>query len=539
MVAENISGYKSLDGKVIWGIKDLPDNKPSEYFVYSIDDREVANNNVLSPPYLVKSKIHGKSICYYSEKSFPDEYRYCPECGESLFCSKDEELTSVVWLPPYGSFDGLKLWSFKKKVKIDTQGAVFSLPSETGIYAFCNAQFGCENRVLIAIQKNTGRLFGYDKYKDVWFLIDGTIGKIIHFPYWSWSVAVINNENILCVPCDDSVYIVRIDWLSNNALITRLNKRPVGGAVGYNGYFFVPVLSNRGLDIEVYDSVSESWFQAKWNGIFELKDKIMVLSHHSEKKMNGYTRIPVIDKWNECVYWSCYGGYIKLTLEKDKSSAICEYVPWETDKHPASALLQNGPPYLSNGGREILWQLCQDYDTESHRDNTIYKLFRLGSRPDGIEEEDWKTLKCGQILSTGRACFSTTDNFWNQIGIKDANTNVQRDIRVPLLEFIHSKTVLLIKIISRQDSGEFEDFTDIFGRNESTGQFCFVIEGSGIPEQPLIVDDHPGNESHSGASIFSYEMSRIPEIIAFISNNALNIYLPEMKKVYTWKIYYE
>lgn len=523
--------WPSDDGSVEW-VQDDNIVGPIGFTIHKVNGHQRQPNELLPLDFLFETKRHPDAECIYSKSLFPKDFKYCPDCGKSLLESiavQDEDS----WLPPYGTGDGLKLYRKQARLNTEQVGEEFELPHYAGLYAFCSAKLGCRKRVLVAIQRNNGALWVFNTEREKWSQLEGDVGKSDSIPFWSWSVSVDTNESGLCIPSDDAPVWARIDWMTNTISVVKGEGRSCGGAAVLGDYVMVPVLQSGGsLVLAILKEGGLTWSYAK-----SLSDDINAEKYlGNDFGKESFTGVPVKVDGMSMVYWPCRGGYMQASIS---TSGAVEWLfcPWETDEYPAIALVELGPPHQEGGSCTALWQLCRDYDP-IRRDATVYKVFKLGGQTDGYEGIDWESIDQGQILSTGKSCFSTTLDFWKKRGGKDLNAFEQDDLRMPLLESEHTGLVLLCKVASWRGRDPLETFTDIFKKKHTKTNISFVLSGSGIAERFLKAEQVRGRNDND-ASVFHYEVSRVPEISAFIYDDSLHIYLPEIRKCYRWSLLME
>ncbi len=520
--------WPSIDGSVEW-VQNEKSEGPSGFAIHKVNGRQCKSGGLLPLDFLLETKQHPDTECSYRQSRFPKDFSYCPHCGMSLI--EDNAVHDKGnWLPPYGSGDGLKL--YRKQVLINTEqfGQEFKLPHHAGMYAFCTAKLGCRKKILVAIQRNNGVLWFYNTEHDKWTKLQGTVGKSDAIPSWSWSVSTDTSESGLCIPNDEAPVWVRIDWLTNTVSVIKGEGRSLGGAAVLGDIMLVPVLQSGGSLVLAAFKEGEG----SWSYVTALYDDIDIKAYlENESGKEAFTGIPVKVDGESIVYWPCRGGYIQASISVS-GGVEWSFSPWETDEYPAIALVELGPPHQEGGSSTALWELCKDYDPK-RRDTTVYKVFKLGGQADGYEGEDWESIDQGQMLSTGKACFSTTWDFWKKRGETDLNASEHKDLRIPLLEFEHNGLVLLCNVASWRGRDSLDTFTDFFKKKNTKTHIRFVLDGSGKAECSLKAEGVSGRNEMND-SLFLYDVSKVPEISVFIYESSLHIYLPEIRKSYRWNL---
>ena len=116
--------------------------------------------------------------------------------------------------------------------------------------------------------------------------------------------------------------------------------------------------------------------------------------------------------------------------------------------------------------------------------------------------------------------------------------NEQSELRYPLLQFGESGMVLLAKVKSWEGREAMGDFTNLFyNRNLNVITTArLVLEGAGVPEQPLFAEEGYGVVTRSNESFFRVNLARLPELRAFIYNRSLYVHFPENNNCYSWPI---
>jgi len=532
MVQEEFSGavWSFEDGSLEWEQHEHEDGATG-FFLKKINSQSLDSAQLLPYDFLVSTKSHVASDCPYCDSVFPSEFSYCPHCGTNLIDSSSIE--ADMWLPPYGTGNGLKLYKGKVTVATEMAGKNFDLPPFPGLYAFCSVMLGCRKRPLLAVNRSNGSFWVFNTAHEKWLQLQGNIGKSDSIPVWSWAVATNKTESGICIPCDSAPVWVRIDWLTNRISLIKAEAQSCGGIIELDGHLLAPVLRPDGsLALAVMTEGETTWSYAN-----SLSDDIDVARYlGNELGKEAYAGIPVKVDGVSIVYWPCRGGCIQASIS---SSGVVEwsFSPWETDQYPAIALVDLGSPHQEGGSSTALWQLCRDYDP-GRRDTTVYKVFRLGGNPDGYEGIDWKPVEQGQILSTGKACFSTTLNFWKNREETDRNATEHEDLRIPLLEFVNAGQVLLCKVDSWREREILDTFTDIFKKKNARTNIGFFLDGSGRATCPLRAEQVSGGSDENGSKFF-YEVSRVPQISVFMYERELYIYLPEIRQCFRWSLLME
>ena len=479
---------------------------------------------------LIGAKSHPLNGVPCEKSVFPVEFNNCPYCGSELI--ELEENIAPLWIPPYGSGNGLKLFSIKKSQKNKTgsgcsTASKFVLPSRDGHFAFCSVKLGATKRLLVTIKRDIGQIWVYRTDDNKWTMLSGNFGGD-SLPVWSWSLAVDSLESGLCIPTDQGPVWVTANWATGSVQVDQASGKSVGGAVCLGKYIMAPILRGDKFTIAIRKEGEKNWSECS-----SLSEPLMVLPQlRRNSSQDACLGIPVVDENRNIVYWPGRGGYIRVLVSDSAGSLSWEFKKYETDTHPATALIELGPPYRRTGSRSGFWQLCEDHD-ESVRDGIVNKIIKL----DGDEQIDSELVECGQFLTTGRASFSWGDDYWDDIHKRNPRIGEQPELRFPLLQFGEKGLALIAKVRPWEGRDELGVFSDLFfNRDVKTSTFVrFVVEGSGVPEKALLAEGVDGVDG-AGGSLFRIKVAEIPELSVFINGDHLHIYLPETNDCYSWPL---
>lgn len=465
-------------------------------------------------------------IC--SQGTFPAEFSRCPYCGGDL--SAPEDRASSSWIPPYGSGSGLKILPGVLKLASmgKSKGQPLAIPSMNGRFSFCSAFLGAKQRLLIALQRDIGKISVFQSdATGKWCGLDGKVGED-GLPEWSWSLGTDASETGLAIPCKDGPAWIVVDWAMGKLQIDRGEGRSVGGVARLGKFLLAPVLRGDSFFMLCRKDGDAQWSECKTT----FDTAVVATQLRYQEDQLAYFGIPVVDESRMVAYWPCRGGYVKVAEANTASDHAWEFRHWETDEHPAMALIELGPPYRKTGSRSGFWQLCEDKDS-SRRDGVVNKIIKF----DGDERADSEVLEYGQFLSTGRASFSWLYDFWNDVHQFNANAGEQSELRYPLLQFGQKGLVLLAKIRpwqGREDMGLFSEV--FFNRLEKASVFVrFVVEGAGIPESALYAEGVDGGQGPVG-SLFRVSLVHMAELSVFIYDACIYIYFPEDNRCFGWPL---
>ena|GEM_PF-5435612 len=474
---------------------------------------------------LLGAKTHPKSGRICEKGLFPPHFNNCPYCGLQLDSQTQD---SGLWIPPYGTGNGLKISAVKPPLvsgngDIHKRGIRVPLPSRDGRFAFCSVKLGAKSRLLIAIQRDTGQLWVFRPEENArWRLLSGNTGGD-SLPTWSWSLSVDSFESGMCMPSDQGPAWVIVDWHANNIKVDRALGRSIGGSTRLREYLMAPV-SRENVFAMVYRRESDM----TWSDCPSNNDPKEALQSLRSNGVDDFLGVPVIDENRQIAYWPGRCGYIRVS-GADSGNLNWEFRPWETDEYPAVALIELGPPYRKTGSRSGFWQLCEDRD-HSVRDGIINKIIKL----DGDERIDSEKVDCGQFITTGRSSFSWSEDYWDDLHKRIPGACDQTELRFPLIQFGDKGPVLLVKARSWEGRDELGIFSDVFYNQKlkTDTHVRLVVEGSGLPERPLYVE---GVEGEKGSE-FRLKVSQIPEVSSFIYGESLYVYLPENNDCFCWPI---
>lgn len=508
------------------------DDNDKTYRIKNIFGQNCESDPIVPLSILLGTKNHPSSGEQCGSSVFPSQFMHCPYCGSKLL--GPDEVGADLWLPPYGTGNGLKLLSMKpalnKKPRASAEkGTQFRLPSRDGYFSFCSIRLGAQHRLLTAVQRNNGQLWVYRPTETKkWEALKGAVGGD-SLPSWSWSMTADLSESGLCLPTDQGPVWITVNWASSSIKVDRAEGRSVGGAVRIGKYLLAPVLREDSFVIVCREDGDNNWSECS-----ATSDPLIILKQlQRNSAQDACFGIPVVDESRQIVYWSCRGGYVRV-FGLDSPSGLCwEYRPWETDEYPATALIELGPPYRKTGSRPGFWQLCEDRDY-SVRDGIINKIIKM----DGDEQIDSEDVECGQFVTTGRACFSWSDDHWEDIHRRNPRMSEQTELRFPLIQFGEKGLALIAKVIPWDGRDELGVFSDLFfNKSLKTTTFVrFVIEGSGVPEKALFVEGIDGVHNGTNGSLFRIGLAHLPEISTFIYGDSIYIYLPEKNDCYCWPL---
>lgn len=459
---------------------------------------------------------------------FPTEFSCCPYCGVAL--SAIEDRPSSPWIPPYGDGLGLKILpsELKSTSMVESKGRPLAIPSMNGHFSFCVAFLGAKQRLLIALQRDIGKISIYQSGANgKWRDLAGKAGTD-GLPEWSWSLATDTTETGFAIPGTDGPAWITVDWATGKLHIDRGDGRSIGGVARLGKFLLAPVLRGSSFFMLCRREGDARWSECKTSS----STAVVAPQLCRQEGQVACFGIPVVDEARMVAYWPSRGGYVKVTEASAASEHAWEFRPWETDEYPATALIELGPPYRKTGSRSGFWQLCEDHDP-SRRDSVVNKIIKF----DGDERVDSEALEYGQFVSTGRASFTWLYDFWNDVHQFNANAGEQSDLRYPLLQFSEKGLVLVAKVRpwqGREDMGLFSEV--FFSRLEKASVYVrFVIEGAGLPERALYAEGVDGGQGPSG-SLFRLSLAQLAEVSIFIYAGYIYIYLPEDNKCFGWPL---
>ena len=509
----------------------VQDIEKKRFYILNRETKEI-NHNQLRLDFIEGAKRHPPSKLECSG-FFPPEFTHCPYCGSNLL--EPGYNNSELWIPPYGEGNGLKLYSkklgFKKTGPIDKKAVSFPLPSRDGRFAFCSVKLEAKQRLLIAIQRDTGQLWVFQPDEEKkWEMLTGTTGGDT-LPIWSWSLAVDSEESGLCTPTDQGPVWLTVNWSTSAITVDRAGGRSVGGAIRLGKNLFAPVLKDNSFGIVTRKEGDKAWSECPPASNSNPSEVLHQLCRNNNQ--DKFLGIPVIDEIKQVAYWPCRGGYVRVSGVDSSDGLVWSFRPWETDEYPATALIELGPPYRTIGSHSGFWQLCEDR-SHSERDGIVDKIIKL----DGDEYKDSEIVDDGQFLTTGKASFFWGDDYWDDIHRRTQGMSEQKELRFPMLQFGEKGLVLIAKVSPWDGRDEFGVFSEVFfNHNLKTTAFVrFVLEGSGISEKALYTEEVAGGHGEVNGSLFRVMLSHLPEIMAFIYADALYIYFPERNDCYCWPL---
>lgn len=518
--------------KLLWEFKESSweqDDNSKTFHIRSIFGQKRDSDPAAPLGMLIGAKSHpaGEDSC--AKGMFPPDFTNCPYCGCSL--SKPQDDSAGLWIPPYGSGNGLKVYPGKlphpkKPGAREEKGSKFLLPSRDGRFAFCSVKLAAQQRLLVAVNRDPGQLWVYRPDEQAWGMLSGNAGGD-SLPAWSWSLAADPSESGLCLPTDQGPVWLTVDWASGGIRTDRAEGQSVGGAAGVGKYVLAPVSRGNGFAVVCRREGENAWSECS-----AASDPMGVLTHlRWNASQDACLGIPVVDESRQIVYWPGRGGYVRVACGDGAGGLSWEFRPYETDEHPARALVELGPPYRRSGSRPGFWQLCEDRD-HAVRDGIVNKIIKL----DGDERVDSEIVECGQFLTTGRASFSWSDDYWDDIHKRNPRMSEQVELRFPLLQFGEKGLALIAKASPWEGRDELGVFSDLFFNRavKATTFVRLVVEGAGIPEKALHAEGVDGVHGGTGGSLFRVKVAEVPEISAFVHGDSLHVYFPETNDCFRW-----
>ena len=507
-------------------------------------------NLALSSVQLLGAKKHppGTQPCARGGACFPEDFNSCPYCGEKLVAAPPD--VSPLWIPPYGAGNGLKI--FPKGLApgslVKDLGVSFPMPPLGERFSFITSRMGAEQRVLLALERTSGRFFVYNSDTFGWRELGGRLAPD-NLPAWAWSVAVDHAESGVCIPDGTGPVWVTINWAKNRVDLDRAQGESVGGAVRMGNHVLVPVLRDGLFAMLARKDGAGQWFDC-----FALGDPKRVLKqlhrepnqdrrnedqarHRTDQErrnpdQEAYLGIPVVDETRSVVFWPARGGYVKVAGFDSQEGPSWIFKTWETGENPSTALIELGPP-LRMPKKSGFWQLCEDKDNS--RDGIVYKVIKF----DGDEVTDSEEISCGQFLTTGRASFSWTEDRWVDIRQRNSLADDQEGLRFPVLQFgDQDKGLVLVAKASWDDTDAAladELFSSLFFNRalRTMARVRFVIEGAETPEKALSIEGKDEFPDGNG-SVFRVSLANLPELTAFTYSDSLFLYFPEKNECFRW-----
>lgn len=520
---------------MFWKFKDsswIQDVGSCSFKIHSIFGQEVISDPVAPLQLLIGAKTHPLTGSPCEKGLYPSDFTTCPYCGSKLLEPKNSDAS--LWVPPYGAGNGLKIYHLKStssntELPVVGKARRFPLPSIEGRFGFCTVKLDAQQRLLIALQRDNGKLWVFRPVEEKWQALNGCYCVGDNLPVWSWSLAINSSEDGLCIPTDQGPVFLTIDWPTGTIRTEGTEGKSIGGAIRLGNYLLAPVLRDDYFSIVYRKEGSSDWYECASNS--ESQEVLAQLRRNSDQL--SFTGVPVLDENRRIAYWPCRGGYVRVYGAESSGGLTWEFRPWGTDTDTATALIELGPPYRTTGSRSGFWQLCEDHD-DTVRDGIVNKIIKI----DGDDQVDSQIVDCGQFLTTGQACFSWGDDYWENIDDRNPRIGEQRELRFPLLQFGEKGLVLIAKVLPWEGRDELGVFSDLFcNRFQKTTAFVrFVIEGSGVPENALYAEGVDGVQGIAKGSLFRVSLAQLLEISAFIYGDSLCVYFPENNYCYCWPL---
>ena len=519
---------------MLWTFKESSweqDNNSKTFSIHSMFGQKCDSDPVVPLDMLIGAKSHPVSGVPCEKSLFPPDFSNCPYCGCDLL--KPNENSTELWIPPYGSGNGLKVFPIKstqhKKTGSRKEAACkFALPHRDGRFAFCSIKLGAQQRLLVAVKRDIGQVWVYRPKEKKWVMLSGNVGGD-SLPAWSWSLSSAPSESGLCIPTDQGPVWVTVNWATSRIQIDQAAGKSVGGAICLGKYVLAPVLRGDSFSVVCRKDGDNTWSECS-----PASDPLVVLPQlRRDLSQDACMGVPVIDENRHIAYWPCRGGYIRVFGGDSSNGLSWEFRPYETDEHPAVALIELGPPYRRSGSRPGFWQLCEDRDI-TVRDGIVNKIIKL----DGDERIDSEVVECGEFVTTGRASFSWGDDYWDDIHKRNPRMSEQIELRFPMLQIGEKGLALIAKVTPWEDRDELGVFSDIFFNHalKTTTFVRFVVEGSGVPEKALYAEGVDGVHGGVGGSLFRIGLAQFPEISTFVYGDSFYIYFPETNYCFCWPL---
>lgn len=522
----------------IWKFKDAAweqDENDSVFRLIEVNGEPVVSSkdNFVSPQQLLGAKVHptlgASNLCAKYASFFPSDFKCCPFCGVPL--TVVEPLNSLAWVPPYGAGNGLRIYprQLQSEAAVNPAGEVFPVPPIGERFTFFSTKLGAQDRLLFGLERSSGRLWVLNTINQSWKGLDGRI-PVDGIPAWSWSIAFDSAESGILIPVDGGVVWLTVNWATGALCIDAVDGTPIGGAARLGKRLVIPVMKD---GVIAFMCREEGYPQ--WSECLAKADNALVLASLTRHpKDPAYLGVPIVDDNRMVIFWPARGGYIKVSGFDGNSGLCWEFRQWEYDEFPATALIELGPP-LRLPKQTGFWQLCEDIE-QSVRGGVVYKIIKY----DGDPVVDAEVVACGQFLTTGRASFSWTDDYWNDVHQRNPRADIQEELRLPLLQFGEKGLTLITKILpwdGRDDPTADDRFSaNFFNRSVKTSVYVrFIIEGAELPEKALEIEGHPCFAGYSG-STFGVTLSNALEITSFIHGQHLFIYIPERNECFRWSL---
>ncbi|MCX8518988.1 MAG: hypothetical protein ORN21_02480 [Methylophilaceae bacterium] len=477
------------------------------------------------------TKTHPKNSSVCSERIFPVDFDFCPDCGEKLVSLKP---APAQWIPPYGCGNGLKIIPYAVKSEcFSNKGERFALPPEKGHFSFVSAYFGTKTRLLVAIERNIGQVWVYRPALQKWGKLEGDIGEC-SMPTWAWSLALNSAESACAMPTDKGPVWFEVDWHNNSLKIESVNdqSKSIGSPVRVGQFVLAPVMRGNQFAVLSRKDGDDRWFDCEVASGSDPTCVAPQLQRNPEQP--AYCGIPVVDESRKLAYWPCRGGYIKVSNLNSTGHGRWEFRQWEYDRYPATALIELGPP-CRRKGETGFWQLCEDYDPDT-RDNIINKIIKYDGRiTDDTKIGDSSVVEQGQFLTTGRSCFFWSHDHWHDVDQRSLFSNEKKELRYPLIQFSEQGPALLVKV-QPWEGKDFELFSDVLYKLKKHAFIRIAIESNELPEIALTADGVDGAEGREHGSFFRIKVGQLAELAVFIYDAKLYIYFPEDNQCFRWAL---
>jgi hypothetical protein len=250
---------------MLWTFKDSSweqDDNTKTFKIQSVFGQICETEPIAPLDRLVGAKRHATSGLPCEQGIFPSDFQCCPYCGSKLLEPYDD--AADLWLPPYGTGNGLKLFAVKPSSKHETKtherrAPSFFLPSRDGYFSFTSIKLEAQQRLLLALQRDSGRIWVFRADdKEQWEMLNGYTGGDT-LPVWSWSLAVDSSERGLCIPTDKGPSWVTIDWATNSMVVDRADGRSLGGAIRLGKHILAPVIRGNNFVLVSRKEGESSW----------------------------------------------------------------------------------------------------------------------------------------------------------------------------------------------------------------------------------------------------------------------------------------
>lgn len=510
----------------------IADDQGCQFTLVSIDGTPVAEAGGLPFHLLAAARLHpsleaGGCPADRASTLFPAEFAFCPSCGVELV--ESEPSARPPWFPPFGNLENARLNDFvlERPDELSRHPAkAVGLPFNTGRLRFVGAKMGGAACLLFAIDLRDGLLAVYNPPTENWLELSSPL-QSSGLPDWAWTASLSSSERYVVMPDRDGVHVMRAvwskpGWVAEHSFRGRclagpgvLSDAAPGKHQLASDLMCVPVEAEGGNLVLAWwsEGVSSAWSSVPLP---------------AEMPRDAVLGLPVRPRRRSLV-WPGRQGLLTVTVQHEASAPKTHWKPWPAAPgRQVEGLPELGPCWRDQAN--LLWQVCEERGGGRRGEDINIKRVRLD------DVSDSQLLPYGDILTTGRACFSRYHDHWRSPDEYVDTEPDRRTIRLPLLQFhVRSSSGIqpgwvLLAHMQCPDGTEDIDLSHVLTHSRGLrGRMHLELAGPGIPPIPLNI---PGEEPGS----CSIGMEAFTSIQACIYDHHLWVLLPQPDRLLRWPL---